>query len=179
MGGQHFNGQAERIIGILKRQLHRSFEGKKYTHKETCTVVQEEAQIVNSYPLVMSLWAGRNLSAQKILCLGEQALESLQPAMRLACCWSRNFSWCRKLRKTFEIGGFKRYSSCVVKKRCSYQRVLLCENVSTTIWGDQLCVTVFVQSKLTCFTVREQPEQLFCWMPFNYNKMLMFVLVFL
>jgi hypothetical protein len=35
-GGQHFNGQAERMIGILKKQVHQSFEGRKYTHEETC-----------------------------------------------------------------------------------------------------------------------------------------------
>jgi hypothetical protein len=37
-GGQHFNGQAERMIDILKRQLHRSFESKKCAHEETCTM---------------------------------------------------------------------------------------------------------------------------------------------
>jgi hypothetical protein len=47
-GGQHFNGQAERIIGILKKQIWRSFEGRKYTHEETCTVLQEAAHVVNS-----------------------------------------------------------------------------------------------------------------------------------
>jgi hypothetical protein len=56
-GGQHFNGQAERIIGILKRQIHRRFEGKKYTHEEMCTILQEAAQTVNSYPLMASPWA--------------------------------------------------------------------------------------------------------------------------
>jgi hypothetical protein len=28
-GGQNFNGQAERMIGLLKKQIWRSFEGKK------------------------------------------------------------------------------------------------------------------------------------------------------
>jgi hypothetical protein len=50
-GGQHFNGQAERMIGILKKQIWSSFEGRKYTHKETTTILQEAAQIVNSRPL--------------------------------------------------------------------------------------------------------------------------------
>ncbi len=65
--GQHFNGQTERMIGILKRQLHRSFEGKKYTHEETCKFLQEAAQIMNSHPLVASHELRRNLSAHKIL----------------------------------------------------------------------------------------------------------------
>jgi hypothetical protein len=34
-GGQHFNGQAERMIGIIKKQIWRSSEGRKYTHEET------------------------------------------------------------------------------------------------------------------------------------------------
>ncbi len=28
MGGQHFNGQAERMIGLIKTQLWKTFEGK-------------------------------------------------------------------------------------------------------------------------------------------------------
>jgi hypothetical protein len=39
-GGQHFNRQAERMVGILKKQLHRSLEGRRYTHEETCTLLQ-------------------------------------------------------------------------------------------------------------------------------------------
>jgi hypothetical protein len=47
-GGQHFNRHAERMIGILKKQIWRSFEGTKYTHEETCTLLQEAAQEANS-----------------------------------------------------------------------------------------------------------------------------------
>jgi hypothetical protein len=47
-GGQHFNGQAERMIGLLKKQIWRSFEGKKHTHEETATLLQEAAQIINA-----------------------------------------------------------------------------------------------------------------------------------
>ncbi len=38
-GGQHFNGQAETMIGILKKQIWRSFEGRKY-----CTRTRRLAQ---------------------------------------------------------------------------------------------------------------------------------------
>jgi hypothetical protein len=31
--GQHFNGQAERLIRLLKKQIWQSFEGKKHTHE--------------------------------------------------------------------------------------------------------------------------------------------------
>ncbi len=33
-GGQHFNGQAERMIGLIKNQILQSFEGRKYSHEE-------------------------------------------------------------------------------------------------------------------------------------------------
>jgi hypothetical protein len=69
MGGQHFNGQAERMIRILKKQVCRSFEGKKYTHEETCTILQEAAQIVNSSPLVVSSWAEKEPLYQEDLVL--------------------------------------------------------------------------------------------------------------
>ncbi len=36
-GGQHFNGQAERMIGLIKKQLWRLFEGRKYSHEEAIT----------------------------------------------------------------------------------------------------------------------------------------------
>jgi hypothetical protein len=49
--GQHFNRQGEWMIGILKKQMQRGFEGKRYSHKEMCTLLQENAQIVNSRPL--------------------------------------------------------------------------------------------------------------------------------
>jgi hypothetical protein len=50
-GGQHFNGQAERMIGLIKQQLWRTFEGKKLTHEETLTVLAEAVQKINSQPL--------------------------------------------------------------------------------------------------------------------------------
>ncbi len=51
-GGQHFNGQAERMIGILKKQIRRSYKVRKYTHEETCTILQEASQtVLNSRPM--------------------------------------------------------------------------------------------------------------------------------
>ncbi len=50
-GGQHFNGQAERMIGLIKKQLWKTFEGKKLTHEETLTVLREAVQKFNSRPL--------------------------------------------------------------------------------------------------------------------------------
>ncbi len=32
--GQHFNGQAEWMIGILKKQMQKSFESKRYSQEE-------------------------------------------------------------------------------------------------------------------------------------------------
>ncbi len=50
-GGQHFNGLAERMIGLIKKQLWKTFEGKKLTHEETLTVLAEAVQKINSRPL--------------------------------------------------------------------------------------------------------------------------------
>jgi hypothetical protein len=50
-GGQHFNGQTERMIGLIKKQLWKTFEGKKLTHKKTLTVLAEAVQRINSRPL--------------------------------------------------------------------------------------------------------------------------------
>jgi hypothetical protein len=50
-GGQHFNGQAERMIGLIKQQLWRTFEGKRLSHKETLTVLAEAVHKINSRPL--------------------------------------------------------------------------------------------------------------------------------
>jgi hypothetical protein len=40
------------MIGLIKKQIWRSFEGKKYSHEETVTILQEAAQVINSRPLV-------------------------------------------------------------------------------------------------------------------------------
>jgi hypothetical protein len=69
-GGQHFNGQAERMIGVLKKQVSRSFEGKNYKHEETCTILQEAAQIVNSCYIVAGPWAEKEPLCPENLMLG-------------------------------------------------------------------------------------------------------------
>jgi hypothetical protein len=43
-GGQHFNGQAERMIGLIKKQLWKTFEGKKLSHEETLILLVEPSR---------------------------------------------------------------------------------------------------------------------------------------
>ncbi len=50
-GGQHNNGQAERLIGLLKRCLEGTLSGRRFTLGELSTVVAEAAQVVNSRPI--------------------------------------------------------------------------------------------------------------------------------
>jgi hypothetical protein len=50
-GGQHFNGQAERMIGLIKQQLWRTFEGKRLSHEETITILAEAVHKINSRPI--------------------------------------------------------------------------------------------------------------------------------
>ncbi len=50
-GAQHFNGQAERMIGLLKPCLEQAIAGKRYSYGELATVMAEAAQVVNSHPI--------------------------------------------------------------------------------------------------------------------------------
>ncbi len=50
-GGQHYNGQAERLIGLLKRCLEGALNNRRLTLGELSTVVAEATQIVNSRPI--------------------------------------------------------------------------------------------------------------------------------
>jgi hypothetical protein len=50
-GGQHFNGQAGRMIGLIKKQLWKTFEGKRVSHEETLTLLAEAIQKINSRPI--------------------------------------------------------------------------------------------------------------------------------
>ncbi len=50
-GAQHFNGQAERIIGLVKKCLTQALEGKTCSYGELSTIVAEAAQMVNSRPI--------------------------------------------------------------------------------------------------------------------------------
>jgi hypothetical protein len=45
------------MILIPKRQMQRSFEGKRNSHEGVCMVLQETAQIVNSRLLHCGQWA--------------------------------------------------------------------------------------------------------------------------
>jgi hypothetical protein len=53
-GGQHFNGQAERMIGILKKCLEGALAGKRSTMGELGTIVAEAARMVKSRPIARS-----------------------------------------------------------------------------------------------------------------------------
>jgi hypothetical protein len=54
-GGQHFNGQGERMIGLIKKQLWQTFEGKKHSHEETLTLLMEAVHSINSRPITRNL----------------------------------------------------------------------------------------------------------------------------
>jgi hypothetical protein len=41
-GGQHFNEQVERMIGLIKKQLWQTFEERKHSHEETLTLRPED-----------------------------------------------------------------------------------------------------------------------------------------
>jgi hypothetical protein len=75
------------MIIILKKQMQRSLEGKKYmyTHKRTCTLLKEAAQILNCRPIADGQWAEVDA-----LCPADFLIEravccapSMQPPQRL------------------------------------------------------------------------------------------------
>jgi hypothetical protein len=53
-GGQHHNGHAERVIGMMKLCLAQTLEGKRCSLMELATVLSEAAQAVNSRPIARS-----------------------------------------------------------------------------------------------------------------------------
>jgi hypothetical protein len=91
--GQHVHGEADRMTGILKKQLQRSLEGKKYTHEETSSMLlQEAAQIFNSRPTAGGMWAEGDALSQRILCWEEPRQGSPWPNHDPACNLTRNFA---------------------------------------------------------------------------------------
>jgi hypothetical protein len=44
------NRQTEKVIELVKRQIGRSFEGRKYSYDETTAILMEAVQKVNSRP---------------------------------------------------------------------------------------------------------------------------------
>jgi hypothetical protein len=50
-GGQHYNDQAERLIGLLKKCLEGTLSNRRFTLGELSTMVAEAAQVVNSRPI--------------------------------------------------------------------------------------------------------------------------------
>jgi hypothetical protein len=54
-GGQHYNGQAERLIGLLKRCLEGILNSRRLTLCELNTVVAEATQLVNSRPIAKNM----------------------------------------------------------------------------------------------------------------------------
>jgi hypothetical protein len=91
-GGQHFNGQAERMIGLIKQQLWRTFEGKRLTHEETLTVLAEAVQKINSRPLT---WNPR--PEGEPLCVQDLMLGRAKPGQAEV-----KFESGKKLTKRFE-----------------------------------------------------------------------------
>ncbi len=91
-GGQHFNGQAERMIGLIKKQLWKTFEGKKLTHEETLTVLAEAVQKINSRPFT---WNPR--PEGEPLCVQDLMLGRAKPGQAEV-----KFESGKKLTKRFE-----------------------------------------------------------------------------
>jgi hypothetical protein len=49
-----------------KKQMQRSFEGKRYSREEMCTLLQVTAQKMKGRPLYLSQWAEASLFVQQM-----------------------------------------------------------------------------------------------------------------
>jgi hypothetical protein len=81
------------MIGLIKRQIWQSFEGKKYSkkysHEETVTILQEAAQVINSKPLGCNPWPeGEPLCPQDLML---RRARPGQPAVKLET--GRQLTW--------------------------------------------------------------------------------------
>jgi hypothetical protein len=80
------------MIGLIKKQLWKTFEGKKLTHEETLTVLAEAVQKINSRPLT---WNPR--PEGESLCVQDLMLGSAKPGQAEV-----RFESGKKLTKRFE-----------------------------------------------------------------------------
>jgi hypothetical protein len=75
------------MIGLIKKQTWRSFEGKKHTHEETVTILQEAVQIINSRPLTSGPWAESKPLYPEDLMLGKPEREWQRYTLRRVSSW--------------------------------------------------------------------------------------------
>jgi hypothetical protein len=80
------------MIGLIKQQLWRTFEGKRLTHEETLTVLAEAVQKINSRPLT---WNPR--PEGELLCIQDLMLGRAKPGQAEV-----KFESGKKLTKRFE-----------------------------------------------------------------------------
>ncbi len=78
------------MIGILKKKVFRSFKIKKYIHKDTCTILREAAQIVNSRPLAAGPWAEKEPICPEDLMRGRAGTGILSVSFKTGLRWSRD-----------------------------------------------------------------------------------------
>jgi Family of unknown function (DUF5641) len=81
-GGQHMNGQAERMIGQVKKVLKSTLDGKSCSFNELATILYEAAIIVNSRPIGIAgresdLEAGTPITPLHLM-LGRATIEAPQ-----------------------------------------------------------------------------------------------------
>jgi hypothetical protein len=100
-GGQHFNGQAERMIGLIKKQLWQTFEGKKQSHIETLTLLVEAVQKINSRPITRNPRPeGEPLCVQDLM-LGRAQPGQVEVKLEMGKQLTRRFENVQRAQKEF------------------------------------------------------------------------------
>ncbi len=104
-GGQHFNGQAERMIGLIKKHLWRIFKGKKHSHEEILTLLIESVQSINSRPLGCNPRPeGEPLCVQDLM-LGRAQPGQVEVKFEAVKQLTRRFKMCSGQKRNFVTDG--------------------------------------------------------------------------
>jgi Family of unknown function (DUF5641) len=104
-GGQHMNGQAERMIGQVKKVLKSTLDGKSCSFNELATILYEAAIIVNSRPIDIAgresdLEAGTPITPLHLM-LGRATIEAPQMDFHNAYNLTRRLQFVDEVKKEF------------------------------------------------------------------------------
>jgi Family of unknown function (DUF5641) len=104
-GGQHMNGQAERLIGQVKKVLKSTLENKSCSFNELNTILYESALIVNTRPIGIAgresdLEAGTPITPLHLM-LGRASIEAPQMDFHNAFNLTRRLQFVEEVKREF------------------------------------------------------------------------------
>jgi len=104
-GGQHINGQAERLIGEVKKVLNQTLASKKCSFNELETILYESAVVVNSRPIGIKGRSNDLESSSPItplhLMLGRATIEAPQVIVKKVSNLNRKLEFVESVKSEF------------------------------------------------------------------------------